>query len=156
MSTTPHAGRTAQDIMTARPVCVEPGMTVRDVARIFDEHGISGAPVVDGKGRLAGVVSRTDLVRRYSDGDIEGDPGMLIELFRKQDEAHPGPSPDRLIAVEDFMTSNPITASPSTPVGDLARKMVDARVHRVIVVDAGRIPVGIVTSLDLVKALASM
>ena len=157
MSTASHVSRLAKDIMTPEPVCAELGMTIREVARIFDEFEVSGAPVVDGAGLLVGVVSRTDLVRRYTDGDIERAPSMLVELFGGDDgDDDSGSMPERLIAVDDFMTSEPITAAPSTPLTELAHRMVESRVHRVILVDKDRFPVGIVTSLDLVKALASV
>lgn len=146
--------RTAKDIMTPDPECVDLGMTIRDVARIFDECEISGAPVVDGGGRLVGVVSRTDLVRRYTDGDIDADPTVLIEMFGGDEDDEVGSLPRPLVTVDDFMTTEPITASPSTPINEIAQRMVSARVHRVIIVDREHIPVGIVTSLDLVKALA--
>ncbi|MFO0828267.1 MAG: CBS domain-containing protein [Phycisphaerales bacterium] len=149
--------RLAKEIMTPEPVCIELGMSIRDVARIFDENEISGAPVVDEEGRLVGVVSRTDLVRRYASGDVDPDPKMLIELFATEDdEDESGPMPEGLVAVTDFMTRGPVTATPSTTLHTVAKRMVDARVHRVIVVDQGRFPVGIITSLDLVKALASL
>jgi CBS domain-containing protein len=154
---TAHTIKFAKDIMTPEPVSVELGMTIREVARIFEEHEISGAPVVDGGGRLVGVVSRTDLVRRYTE-DSDPDPGMLIELFGSEDDDEEATSSmaSRSITVDDFMTSDPITASPATPLTDIASLMVGARVHRVIIIDRLNIPVGIVTSLDMVKALAGI
>lgn len=142
--------------MTAKPVCARVGMTIRDVARIFDEHKVSGTPVVDAGGKLVGVVSRTDLVKRYAVGEIDGDPMMLIELFGGKNDGKSGLKPASLITIEDFMTCDPVTAEPSTLLKDLAQNMHKARVHRVIVVDTNKAPVGIVTSLDLVKLLASL
>ncbi len=54
---------TARDVMTLEPVCVGPATTIRELARLFEENEISGAPVVNRSGRLVGVVSTTDLVR---------------------------------------------------------------------------------------------
>jgi CBS domain-containing protein len=58
--------------------------------------------------------------------------------------------------VDDIMTPDAVTAGPATPIHELATKMVGSRVHRVIIVDREEIPVGIVTSLDLVRALADI
>lgn len=155
MNVTPTKNQMAKDLMTREPLCFDLSMTIRDVARVFEENEISGAPVVDSGGRLVGVVSRSDLVRRYSDGDINRDPALLIELFGGDDHEGSDALPSQLITVDDFMTPDPITARPNTPVAEVAHRMVDARVHRIIIVDAENIPVGIITSLDLVKALSA-
>ena len=47
------------------------------------------------------------------------------------------------------MTADPVTATPTTPIRELARMMVDAHIHRVIVVDEAYRPIGIVSSTDL-------
>jgi len=65
-------------------------------------------------------------------------------------EPEPGPSD----AVRWHMTPDPVTAAPATPVTELARMMRDAHIHRVIVTDGDRRPVGIVTSTDVVAAVA--
>lgn len=148
--------RTAADIMTERPRCIRRGMSVREVAQVLDEANISGAPVVDAANRLVGVVSRTDLVKRYTSG-VSGDPSMLVELFAPAAaRSAPTPRAELLVTVDDFMSTQPVTAEPSTSLRDLARRMVDSRVHRVIIVNQDRLPVGIVTSLDLVNALAGL
>jgi CBS domain-containing protein len=156
MTTKPQTTLRAADIMTAEPVCIEPGMTIREAARLFDEHEISGAPVVDAAGRLVGVVSRTDLVRRYMSGDDDRDPRMLAELFSYDDEDDDGPLPDQVISVEDFMSTDPVSAPPTASLRELAERMLRSRVHRVIIVDGQDTPVGIVTSLDLVRGLAGV
>src|SRR5579875_3238453 len=53
-----------------------------------------------------------------------------------------------------FMTPDPVTVAVDTPLPKLAQKMVDAHVHRVIVVDSRNRPVGIVSSIDILAALA--
>lgn len=56
--------------------------------------------------------------------------------------------------IRRFMTPDPVMAKPLTPVRTLARMMIDAHVHRVIVVDEARRPIGIVSSTDLLAVLA--
>jgi CBS domain-containing protein len=56
--------------------------------------------------------------------------------------------------VRYLMTPDPVTVSPETPIGTLARLMIDAHIHRLIVVDDQRRPIGIVSSTDLLAALA--
>jgi CBS-domain-containing membrane protein len=56
--------------------------------------------------------------------------------------------------VRCHMTSHPVTAGPATPIRTLARMMIDVHVHRVIVVDQERKPIGVVSSTDLLAALA--
>jgi CBS domain-containing protein len=56
--------------------------------------------------------------------------------------------------VRRFMTADPVTARPATPISVLARMMIDAHIHRVIVVDEARRPIGVVSSTDLLATLA--
>jgi CBS domain-containing protein len=141
---------TAADVMTREPVCVMPSTTLRELIRTLSEHEISGAPVVDVEGRLVGVVSKTDLMRRCLDEADERTPAYLVELAGA-DEEEQEINPERLIVVEDFMSSEPVTATPDEPVAVLAERMAGARVHRLIVIGEGEVPVGVVTSLDLLR-----
>lgn len=56
--------------------------------------------------------------------------------------------------VRGFMTPDPVTAGPETHIRTLAQMMIDAQIHRVVVVDGERKPVGVVPSTDLPAALA--
>jgi CBS domain-containing protein len=56
--------------------------------------------------------------------------------------------------IESYMTSDIVTATPLTPISQLARMMIDGRVHRVIVLDEQRKPIGLVSTMDLLTALA--
>lgn len=58
--------------------------------------------------------------------------------------------------VSDYMTTDVVTATPGTPICTLARMMLDARIHRVIVVDEVGRPVGIVSSTDVLAAVAQL
>ncbi len=143
-----------QEVMTREPVCAERSTTIRELARMFEEFEISGVPVIDQEGSVIGVVTKTDLIRRCSEGSPDAPPGSLFELLSDEAGEDTELIPEPLIVVEDFMSSDPLTVGPEDSVQSVARAMADARVHRAIVVDAEKHPVGIVTSLDLLKVLA--
>ncbi len=75
-------------------------------------------------------------------------PGAVPANRRQGEEDLPGDE------VRRFMTPDPVTTPPITPIHTLARMMLDAHIHRVIVVDEERRPVGIVSSTDVLAALA--
>jgi predicted transcriptional regulator len=142
-----------QDVMTAEPVCVDSSTTIRELARVFKANEISGAPVVDQGGTLIGVVSKTDLVRRALEGPYDMPPAYLFEVLFEQgaEDSAEGTEVihEPLAYVQDFMTQDPVTVRPDTPVAEIARLMFDHRIHRIIVVDEQNFPVGIITSLDM-------
>ncbi len=158
MSTRDLASLTAGDIMTKDPVCATPNMTARVLAQQLNSAGVSGLPVVDHRGVLVGVVSKSDLVRGCIEQSEDYEPAYLFEIMGSEeddDELGPGSSyPEHEICVEDIMSGDPITVGPEAPIREVACKLTDASVHRAIVVDSDGCPVGIVTSLDLVRVLA--
>jgi CBS domain-containing protein len=139
----------AKDVMVAEPICVEPSMTIRQLARVFEENEISGAPVVDQEGRAIGVVSKTDLIRRCSEGTVDIPPAYLFEVLSAESGQDEEIILEPLVCVGDFMTEDPVSVTANTPARDVARLMFEKRIHRIIVVDHDRFPVGIITSLDL-------
>ena len=151
MPTTTAVHLKVRDIMSKEPVCADSSMSVHQLARMLEDNEISGAPVVAMNGKLIGVVSRTDLLRRaYESGP---DSGYFFEMLSEDDELEDG-TPDPTSqgpVVQDFMSEEPITARPEEPIGTVAVRMAEHKVHRVIVVDGQNVPIGIVTSLDLLR-----
>jgi CBS domain-containing protein len=74
-------------------------------------------------------------------------PGAVLSDWQQVFENLP-PS-----AVRCYMTSEVVTVAPHTPLPEVARTMIDSHIHRVIVVDEERKPVGVVSSTDLLGAL---
>lgn len=134
-------------------------MTVRQLARIFEENDISSAPVIDNEGHVIGIASKSDLIRRCAQGTADIAPRQLFEIiFERHREQHDHDEELMLeppVCVEDVMTHDPVSVTPNTPVDDVARLMADKRIHRVVVVDDDRFLVGIITSLDLLGALST-
>lgn len=151
MKTNP-AVRTVGEIMSKEPVCADGSMTIRQLARLLEENEISGAPVVGPDGRVIGVVSKSDLIRRAT--EAVGEPTYYFESLDddvEEDDVRPGLETPASILVEDIMTPEAITAGPGERISDVARRMAEARVHRIIVIDRERFPLGIVTSLDILR-----
>jgi CBS domain-containing protein len=121
------------------------------VARILDSNEISGAPVIDGQGRVIGVVSKTDLLHRFLEGPEGSRPVSFLEAVAEGLDRSPTMDPDDLGMVEDFMSPDPLTVTPDAELSDIASMMADNLVHRVIVVNTSQEPVGVVTSLDLLR-----
>jgi CBS domain-containing protein len=141
------------DVMTGNVISVTPDMTVREVARIFVDNGISGAPVLDANGTLAGMISEGDLLRR-SEIETEARPRTSwLDLWSASHEARDYIK-THAPQVRDVMTTNVVTVQPGTSLGEVAGILETRHIKRVPVVEAGRL-VGIVSRANLVQALAS-
>jgi CBS domain-containing protein len=148
----------AKDIMHRDPITVKADTTLKELAQLFIEKEISGAPVVDRAGKLLGVVSQTDLVRRdremKSSPDVpsyyrtgHGAPEEIGRGFQFED-------PD-YTRVSDVMTPAVLSAREETPVEDIATMMLSKHIHRVIITRDGKLT-GIVTSMDMLRALLAL
>ena len=67
----------ARDVMTSPVITVRPDLTVIDVAKLFLERNISGAPVIDDKGRIVGMITEGDLVFRKEIDTERPHPGLV-------------------------------------------------------------------------------
>jgi CBS domain-containing protein len=142
----------ASDVMTADPLCVAPSTTLRELTRMLDDNEISGAPVLDSQGAVIGIVSKTGLIRRCAEGIDDIPPAYLFETLSEQgSDGERELVPEPQVSVEDLMTEDPLTVAPDEPASKVARLMSEHRIHRVIVVDEERYPLGIITSLDLLR-----
>jgi CBS domain-containing protein len=145
--------RTIGDLMTRAPISVTGATTASQLALLLDENEISGVPVVDGIDRVIGVVSRTNLLHRCVEGPLGSRPGSFLMSIA---EGLGGEiDTETLGVVSEFMNPAPVTAGPDEPIDDIARRMRDERVHRVIIVDQRNHLLGIVTSLDMLKLVGT-
>ena len=152
--------RNVRDLMNPDIMTVPDEMTTDELARYLIEREISGAPVVDSQGHLIGVVSMTDIGRNMVEPSDLG--SSRSSTFHRDDavdltledlgQRYVG---ERAVTVRDVMTPAihrvPVTAS----VAEVARLMVDQHIHR-LVVTQGKEPVGIITSMDLLKVVADL
>jgi len=124
---------------------------------LLDRAGVTGAPVVDGDGLCIGVLSATDFMH-WVDKDCKPNgrrTGAAVSMCSAwqivEGAAHAS------ICVEDYMTKDPVLVPPSTRIGELARMMMDAHIHRLIVIDTpSQHPIGIVSSMDILAVLVRL
>jgi CBS domain-containing protein len=146
----------ASDIMSRDVFCVDKSADLRDLAKLFLANKITGAPVVDGRGDLCGVISQTDLLFYqlsrddelsvssdfYSNTKVEG--RSLTTGFQIEDV--------NTATVEEVMTPVVHSVTPQTTVDAVARMMTRRHIHRVIVRE-GRKAVGIISALDILRVV---
>ncbi|HLW68783.1 MAG TPA: CBS domain-containing protein [Gemmataceae bacterium] len=189
---------TAGDLMSHNPIVLHQTTPIRDAARTLMQAYISGAPVVNERGRCVGVISTTDFLRLTWPGkeEMKAAPAASHCQFICQTEQAdgtiktwctlpegacilqgavdpPGGMPQcslprsvfmdgQIVDVEELpgtsirslMTADPVTVHVDVSVRTLARMMMEAHIHRIIVVDDDQHPVGVVSSTDLLAALA--
>lgn len=174
---------TLKEIMTADPVTVGPEATLREVADLLTAAGISGVPVVGDSGDVMGVVSASDILTFTA--TLPGVPVQRPEfsewddLPRTEEEETPpeyfadfwpdagadvvarmgevaSPEWDVLDehTADEIMSRKLETVEQSVDVCTAARRMVEAKIHRLLVVN-GDLLIGVVTTTDFVKAIAS-
>lgn len=134
-----------EDLMTRDVVTVGPDASLKEVARVLVERGISGMPVCDEDGRVLGVISEGDILHKER-GRVERHGGPLAWLC---DGAASAKAEAR--TAREAMTAPAVTIGPERPASTAARLMVEKQVNRLPVVSNGKL-VGIVTRADLVRA----
>jgi CBS domain-containing protein len=120
-----------QDVMTIEVVVAHPTTRVKQVADLLAGHGLSALPVIDGQGRVLGVVSETDLL-----GDSQRPAGGPVAT-----------------TAGEAMTSPAVTVSPHATLTEAARRMQADGLKRLpVVAGSGRL-IGIVSRADLLRPL---
>jgi CBS domain-containing protein len=125
------------DLMTMDPVSVAVDAPLEEVARLCRANGISGLPVVDDSGALLGVITQTDLVAIHE--------SRLGRVIRAEPSG---------LRVGEVMTSPAVTVPMTASLRDAAQLMRDERIHRVVALDDGGRPVGVVSASDFVTLYA--
>src|SRR5580658_2472562 len=144
----------AIDVMVRDVVTVHPDTEVAEAVKLLAEHDVSALPVVDGEGKLLGILSEADLMRRVEIGTEKRRPwwqeavtgaGTLAEEFAKSHGKKVG----------EIMTPEIVAVSEETPLSEIATLFERKRIKRVPVTKGGKL-VGVVSRSNLIQALASV
>jgi CBS domain-containing protein len=162
----------ARDIMRTDVLALASGTTIQEAVETLEEYKISGAPVVDALGKPIGFLSKSDIARgdHVRRGRIEDEQRerVMAEAFEEaldsldeeemQDEAfyaredYSGELLGRT-TVDDWMRREVVTVSPNSTVREVCQQMIERSIHRLLVLEEGRI-LGIVTTTDVVRHVA--
>ncbi len=143
--------------MDADPATVRPGDDVRTLLELLREHALPGVPVVDQEGRLAGIVTESDLVLREDDADLH--LPHFVELLGGVVFLEPLQHFEAKLrkafatTVSDMMTTDVLTVTPDASVHEAAQLISSSGHNRLPVVDGDRV-VGVVTRVDCLAALS--
>lgn len=118
-----------RDVMRTDVVTCGRNEAVGTCARLMKQRRVGFLPVVDGDGRVAGVLTDRDLVLRLLAGDAGPDARAC-----------------------DVMTGGPVVCRPDDDLRTAEERMLAARISRVVVVDGRRRPVGIISLSDVAQA----
>lgn len=144
----------AADIMTRQVITIDPDSTVTEAAQRMLQNRISGLPVCDASGRLIGIISEGDLLRRAETGTVRRASWWLAMLAGAPTQAQDyAKSHGR--RVRDAMSTNLVTVGEDAPVEEVVRRMESHRIKRVPVVRDGRL-VGIISRANLLHVLATI
>ena len=151
---------TAADLMTPNPVSIGQNATVKEAVAFLSDRGFSAAPVIDEGGRPVGVVSRADIVihHRHKAEYVPAVPDYYekTDLATRSGEPLPGgfqaESTDQA-RVRDIMTPVVFAVSSEAPARRVVGDMLGLKVHRVFVVDASGVLVGVISALDVLRHL---
>lgn len=143
----------ASEIMAKDLVTVGPETTVKEIASLMTQRRISGVPVVDGAGKLVGILSETDLLHRAETG-TERRRKWWLGVFADADSLARDYARSHAQKASDIMSTNVVTVDPNADLGAVAELLDRRRLKRVPVVADGKL-VGIITRGDLVRALVA-
>jgi CBS domain-containing protein len=145
----------ARDLMTENVIAVSKDTPVRELAKILSENKISGAPVLDGAGKLAGVVTESDLIFQNKKVHIPTAVAILDAFFFLE-------NPDKMekemkkiagITVADIYASEIVTVQQDTPLDELATLMAEKNIHTLPVLNQEEL-VGVIGKSDIIRTIA--
>lgn len=143
-----------KDIMTRDVIAVSPEMDIAHAARLLLEKSINGVPVVDGTGKLVGILCQSDLVAQQKKFPIPTLFTFLDGFIPMTSMKHLEKEVQKItaITVADAMSPNPVSIRPGASIEEVCTIMVDRNFHTLPVVDKGKL-VGIVGKEDVLRTL---
>ncbi|GAA2929635.1 CBS domain-containing protein [Streptomyces mexicanus] len=141
MHGSPH---TVSDVMTHTVVAVGRDAPFKEIVDLMVQWKVSALPVLEGEGRVIGVVSEADLLPKEEFRD--SDPDRFMQLQRMSDLAKAGG-----LKAEELMSTPAITVHANAPLAEAARIMAQRKVKRLPVINDQGLLEGVVSRGDLLK-----
>jgi CBS domain-containing protein len=142
----------AHQIMTRSVVTVRPDATILEAANTMLQHHVSGLPVVDAAGKLVGIVSEGDFIRRGEIGTQKKRSRWLSFLMGSDATQYVREHGRK---VSEVMTPDPLTIAEDATLEEIVNAMEANGIKRMPVMRDGKL-VGIVSRANLLHAVASL
>jgi CBS domain-containing protein len=151
----------ASDFMQRDVVTVAPDDTLRDALALMTENHVTGLPVMDGKSRCVGLITASDILN-YEQEHADDSAGRgMAQFFDPETQQWDSVSMSAFgleefgdVRVSEVMALELIWVDRNTPMKDVARRMIDGRVHRILVMDQSANLYGLISAYDLVRVIA--
>jgi len=147
--------RRVGELMNPDVVTLRPDMTVREAQELLARRSVSGAPVVDERGRILGVVSQNDLVRGAARPATVEKAGQFFTSVEDFEDLGSTPVPPGSQRVADLMTPRVYQVGRDASAAAAASIMRERHIHRLLVTEKG-VLVGVVTSFDLLRVVEEL
>jgi CBS domain-containing protein len=144
----------AHQIMTRAVITVTPDTKIADAANIMLQKHVSGLPVIDASGKLVGIVSEGDFIRRSEIG-TQRRRSRFLKFILGPGKAATDFVHEHGSKVSEIMTPEPLTVTEDTPLEQIVELMEKNGVKRLPVMNGDKI-VGIVSRANLLQAVASL
>jgi CBS domain-containing protein len=146
-----------EEIMTQKVITVRETDSLQEVATVFKANKISGAPVLNDKEEVVGVVSEADILKVLDTFHWYAPILTTLDILHLREEQSHDIQQDTekagAMKVKEIMSKNPETISPDTSIDDAAQIMHATGFNRLPVVDGAGTLVGIVTRADIIASL---
>jgi CBS domain-containing protein len=143
----------AKDIMATVVASVGPDTEVSEIARTLISRRISAVPVIDSSGKMLGMVSEGDLMRR-EESDTERRPSWWLRLLADTEGLASDYVKSHGTKAKEVMTRDVTSVAAETSVSEIAEILEEKHIKRVPVISDGKV-VGIVSRADILRTLAS-
>ena len=144
----------AHQIMTRPVITVTPETPIVEAANTMLQKHVSGLPVVDASGKLVGILSEGDFIRRSEIG-TQRQRGRFLKFILGPGKAATDFVHEHGRKVAEIMTPEPLTISEETQLQEIVELMEKNNVKRLPVTREGKV-VGIVSRANLLQAVASL
>jgi len=143
-----------KDVMSREVVTIDAKDSVHEALEVMAENKVAALPVIDRDGRCVGILSTSDMMDVTRDVDaglneMENTGQLFWGEFIGKLGDHVGHQ-----NVMELMSESVVAITPDAPLSEAASRMVREHIHRLPVIDASEIVVGIVSTTDVLRAFA--
>ncbi len=163
MAKTSFDQTTAADIMERDVLCVSPADTLQEAMAMMTENHVTGLPVMDAKSRCVGVITATDILSyeqehseftseanadlaHHFNADTQRWESVRVTSFALEEFGD--------VRVEEVMARDLVSVQRDSTLRQVAKRMKDNQIHRVLVMDDERRLFGVISSSDFVRLIA--